>query len=163
MREGEMLALTPADILEDRKIVVNKTFSVINGEEMFTDPKTEKSKREISIPEFLYREIQEYIGCLYKVHSNERIFYFKKYGLSRVLNEAADKAGVEHIRIHDLRHSHAALLVDMGYSIFAIAERLGHDRPSTTMNIYGHLYPQRRDDLVSGLEAMRNIDDKNGK
>lgn len=161
MREGEMLALTPADILDNRKIVVNKTFSVINGEDVFTDPKTEKSKREISIPEFLYNEIQEYIGRLYEIHSNERIFYFKKYGLARVLNEAADKAGVEHIRIHDLRHSHAALLVDMGYSIFAIAERLGHDRPSTTMNTYGHLYPQRRDDLVSGLEAMRNIDNKN--
>ena len=155
MREGEMLALTPADILPDRKICVNKTFSRMDGDDIFTEPKTEKSERFLEVPKFLYDEIMDYIGRLYGIKDNERIFYFTRSGLSKHLKVAAEKAGVEKIRVHDLRHSHASLLIDMGYSIFAISERLGHEKVSTTMDIYGHLFPNRRTEMIQALDNLR--------
>ena len=51
------------------------------------------------------------------------------------------ETGVRRIRLHDLRHSHASLLVEMGFQPLAIAERLGHEKVETTLNTYSHLYP----------------------
>lgn len=59
--------------------------------------------------------------------------------------------GVQRIRIHDLRHSHAALLVELGYSIVAVAERLG-DTVEVAMATYTHLYPDKMESLVQDLE-----------
>ena len=58
IRSGELLALTPADILPDRKISISKNFAKINGHELFLVPKTPRSRRNVSIPEFLYDDIQ---------------------------------------------------------------------------------------------------------
>ncbi len=53
-----------------------------------------------------------------------------------------EKSGVKRIRLHDLRHSHASMLVDMGVAhLLEIAERLGHEKVETTLNLYSHLYP----------------------
>lgn len=76
IREGELLALTPADILPDKKLHICKTYVKLKGEDLFLIPKTDKSNRKISIPEFLYNDIQEYIARLYGISDNERIFYF---------------------------------------------------------------------------------------
>lgn len=61
-------------------------------------------------------------------------------------------SGVKSIRIHDLRHSHASLLVELGFTPLEIAERLGHERIETTLNIYSHLYPDKQDRLAERLE-----------
>lgn len=68
-----------------------------------------------------------------------------------MLDKAANAAGVKRIRIHDLRHSHAALLVELGYSIVAVAERLG-DTVDVAMSTYAHLYPNKMGTLVEDLE-----------
>ena len=70
------------------------------------------------------------ISKLYK-----RIFSFTKSGLIneiKVLAEAG--ACVEHIRLHDLRHSHASLLINQGCDALMLADRLGHEKVSTTLN-----------------------------
>ena len=62
LRLGEMLALTPADFNFDKGIVrINKSYQRINGEDVITDPKTEKSNRNVQMPEFLIDEIKEYL------------------------------------------------------------------------------------------------------
>ena len=53
-------------------------------------------------------------------------------------------SGVKRIRVHDIRHSHASLLVEMGFSPLLIAERLGHEKVQTTMDTYSHLYPNKQ-------------------
>ena len=58
------------------------------------------------------------------------------------------ESGVKKIRIHDLRHSHASLLIELGFSPILISERLGHEKIQTTLDIYSHLYPNK-DSLVS--------------
>lgn len=74
IREGELLALTPADFNFDRKTVrINKTYQRIHGQDLITTPKTKKSVRTVEMPEFLCDEMQDYLKSLYKVQKNDRI------------------------------------------------------------------------------------------
>ena len=67
MRSGELLALTLADILPSKWIDINKNYAKVNGEELFLESKTPKAKRYISIPDFLYDDILEYVSKLYGI------------------------------------------------------------------------------------------------
>ena len=64
------------------------------------------------------------------------------------------KSGVEQIRLHDLRHSHAAMLIEMDVPVLLVSERLGHEDIQTTLGTYGHLYPNRHDDTIARLDAL---------
>ena len=63
-------------------------------------------------------------------------------------------SGVKRIRVHDIRHSHASLLVEMGCSPLLIAERLGHEKVQTTMDTYSHLYPNKQAEVARQLDAL---------
>lgn len=151
LRVGECLALTPADIRPSKVAHIVKTHHRRNGEDDPGPTKTDNSVRDLAMPAFLYDEMQQYIGALYEIGPDERIFYFGHGTLNRELDRAAAAAGVQRIRIHDLRHSHAALLVELGYSIVAVAERLG-DTVEVAMATYTHLYPDKMESLVQDLE-----------
>lgn len=154
-RVGECIALTPADILENKIISINKTYTRRNGEDVTYDPKTTKSCRKINIPDFLYNDICEYMGKLYGLKSEDRIFYFTKSALNKALPRYAEIAAVKRIRVHDLRHSHASLLIEMGQPILLISERLGHESIQTTLETYAHLYPNKGADLADALQQIK--------
>lgn len=156
LRVGECIALTPKDIGGDKEIDVNKTLSRANGEDRIYDPKTTKSARRVPIPEFLYEEIQAYVGSLYEAKDDEKIFYFTKSTLNKNLDYFAERAGVKRIRVHDLRHSHVSLLIEMGQPILLISERLGHENVQTTWDTYAHLYPNKGVQLADELQKLRN-------
>lgn len=156
LRVGECLALRPKDI-NDGKITVNKTFKKKAGEVVNSGPKSENSYRVVPAPDFLQAEIENYISRLYGLKPEDRIFYFGKGTLNKELNQLAADAGLPRIRIHDLRHSHAAILIDMGYSISAVAERLG-DTEKVVMETYAHLYPNVQDKIVSDLDKRKSRD-----
>jgi integrase len=156
VRVGECVALTPKDIWSNKIIDVNKTTSRKNSIDRIYDPKTTKSAREIPIPEFLYDEIQGYISALYEVKDTDKIFYFTKSTLNKNLDYYAERAGVKRIRVHDLRHSHASLLIEMGQPILLISERLGHENVQTTWETYAHLYPNKGIQLADELQKIRN-------
>ena len=63
-------------------------------------------------------------------------------------------SGVKRIRVHDIRHSHASLLVEMGFSPLLIAERLGHEKVQTTMDTYSHLYPNKQVEVARQLDGI---------
>lgn len=110
MREGELLALTAADIdLAAKQIDINKTYQRLHGEDIITTPKTRKSKRKVPIPDFLCQELQEYISSRYMLAPNERLFPITKSYLSHEMARGCKKTGVKRIRIHDIRHSHVSL------------------------------------------------------
>ncbi|WP_206458655.1 site-specific integrase [Anaerovorax sp. IOR16] len=155
LRVGETLALFPRDILLEKMIDINKTTSRKDGIDNFYDPKTTKSFRKVPIPDFLYDEIQDYIGKLYGIKEDEQIFYFAKSTLNKNLDYYANLAGVKRIRVHDLRHSHASLLIEMGQPILLISERLGHETVDTTWNTYAHLYPNKGVALADELQKMK--------
>ncbi len=142
LREGELLALTPADIdIENCTLSVNKSYQRIEKRDVITAPKTPKSKRIISIPQFLADELQAYITSIYGIKRNDRIFPHTKHYLTKEMVRGCKLSGVKKIRIHDLRHSHCALLFSLGVTPLEAAERLGHDDPKTTLRIYAHVYP----------------------
>ena len=124
VREGELLALTPADFdFKKGTVSINKSYQRLNGQDVITTPKTEKSNRVITMPQFLIEEIQDYLKQLYDTGENDRMFLVTKSGLHREMDRGAKKAGVKRIRIHDIRHSHVSHLIDMGFSATAIADR----------------------------------------
>lgn len=155
MRSGELLALTPADILPSKRIDINKNYAKINGEELFLETKTPKAKRCIAIPDSLYNDIKKYIAKLYGIKENDRIFYFTKSALDKEIKSSAKKAGLPFIRVHDLRHSHASMLIEMGFTPLQIAERLGHESVKTTLDTYSHLYPDKDQQLANALDKIR--------
>lgn len=159
-REGECLALQPADILPSKAARVEKTHHRRKGEDKNGPPKTDNSYRDTPMPDFLYDEVLRYIDALYDIRDHDRIFYFQKGTLGRALTEAANAADVKRIRVHDLRHSHAALLIELGYSIVAVAERLG-DTVEVAMSTYAHLYPNKMEAIAADLN--RHGDVKNGE
>ena len=105
IREGELLALTPADFNFERKTVsITKSYQRIDGRDVITDPKTPKSVRDIVMPDFLVDEMRDYLKQLYGIGNNDRIFEVSKSYLHHEMDRGAAAAGVKRIRIHDLRH-----------------------------------------------------------
>ncbi len=155
IREGELLALTPGDFNFDKRTVrINKTYQRIRGKDLITSPKTKKSVRTVEMPEFLCDEMQDYLKSLYKVQKNDRIFPVTMNYLHHEMERGAKESGVKKIRIHDLRHSHISLLIDMGFSAVAIANRVGHESIDITYR-YAHMFPSRQTDMAERLNNER--------
>ena len=155
MRSGEVLALTTSDFdFIENTISINKNYTRINNEDLILEPKTAKSKRVIDIPKFLCDMVQEYISQLYDLKPNDRIFPITKYYLNHEIDRGSKKAGIPKIRVHDLRHSHASLLINSGFSPIVISERLGHENIETTLQTYSHLYPSTKDKVIEKLEFL---------
>ena len=157
IREGELLALTPADFdFEKCTVSISKSYQRLNGQDLITAPKTEKSNRVITIPQFLADEMQDYLKMLYDVGENDRIFTVTKSYLHREMDRGAKEAGVKRIRIHDIRHSAVSLLIDMGFSATAIADRVGHESIDITYN-YAHLFPSKQAEMADKLNMERGV------
>lgn len=154
LREGECLSLMPKDILSTRQAHIDKTYHREDGEDTFGPPKSDNGFRDVSIPEFLYCEIKQYISALYGIESHDRIFYMGKGTLGDELKRIARAADLPEIRLHDLRHSHVALLIELGYSPTAIAERIG-DTVDEVNRTYSHLYPQKKDRVAQNLNRVK--------
>ncbi|WP_294804136.1 site-specific integrase [uncultured Gemmiger sp.] len=155
IREGELLALTPADFDLDKGLLsITKSYQRINGKDVITDPKTPKSVRVVQMPDFLTEEIRDYLKSLYKVKPTDRIFEVTKYYLHHEMDRGAKEAGVKRIRIHDLRHSHVSLLIEMGFSAVAIADRVGHESIDITYK-YAHLFPSKQQEMAAKLNIER--------
>ena len=107
------------------------------------------------MPDFLCRELEEYIGKLYGILPTDRIFHLTKSYLHHEMTRGAEKAGVKRIRIHDLRHSHVSLLINMGYSAVAIGNRVGHESVEITYR-YAHLFPTVQKEMADTLNVERS-------
>ena len=154
MRMGELLALNSKDIdLEKRTISITKSYQRLGKKDVITPPKTPKSKRVITIPEFLAADIKDYMDSLYDLQENDRLFPITKYYLEHEMQRGIKESGVKRIRVHDLRHSHASMLIELGFSPLEIANRLGHEKVETTLNTYAHLYPNKQTKLAERLDS----------
>ena len=125
IREGELLALTAADFdFEKETVRINKSYQRLHGEDVITTPK-----------------------------KKDRIFTVTKSYLHHEMDRGAKAAGVKRIRIHDLRHSHISLLIDMGFSAVAIADRVGHESIDITYQ-YAHLFPSKQTEMADRLDDL---------
>ena len=154
MRLGELLALNPKDVdLEKRTISITKSYQRLGKKDVITPPKTSKIKRVITIPEFLAADIKDYMDSLYDLQEDDRLFPITKYYLEHEMQRGIKESGVKRIRVHDLRHSHASMLIELGFSPLEIANRLGHEKVETTLNTYAHLYPNKQTKLAERLDS----------
>lgn len=163
-RIGEVMALTFSDIdYEKSTVTINKTLFRRGKEILITTPKTESSVREVTIPEFLVDEIKQYVESIYKPENDNRLFELTDRAVQKKIKSKANKCHLKPIRVHDLRHSHVAFLIEKGVQPLVIAQRVGHDSVNTTMNIYGHLYPNKQKQVADmlNMEALgQNIENK---
>lgn len=134
IRSGELLALTLNDFdFENQTLNINKNYARVGNQDLILESKTPKSKRIITLPSFLCELVQEYASKLYDYEPNERLFQVTKYYLHHEMDRGCKKSKVKKIRVHDLRHSHASLLIEMGFSPLLISERLGHENIETIL------------------------------
>lgn len=155
LREGELLALTLSDIdFENGTLKIDKNYVQVDGKKIIQTPKTSKSNRVITMPNFLCELLKQYIKRLYD--PQQRIFFnLNKFSLRRKMIAMAKKAGVKRIRIHDFRHSHASLLAELGIPPKVAQERLGHEDIKTTLQIYAHVYPEKNREVADKLDALK--------
>ena len=126
LRQGELLAITLNDFDFDEKTVnINKSYARINKKDIISDPKTPKSRRTIYLPDFIFDMLNEYVGMLVGYHPNQRLFQVHKSSMSKRLDTASRNTKTQRIRVHDLRHSHASFLIELGCSALLVQERLG--------------------------------------
>lgn len=180
LRRSEALSLRWSDVdLLGCQLSVNKTMQVMNKTITFKAPKTSSSRRQIALTPStcvvlrLHREAQDVVRQrtgLPPVTDNDLVFcqYDGKPYLPDSMTHAwiklTRRCGLDGIRLHDARHSHATLMLKNGTSPKVIQERLGHSNFSTTMNLYAHVSPgmqkeaaNRFDDMVIGCGRSESV------
>ena len=155
LRVGDLLALEPDDIDLKRYLIhVIKSYQRIKRRDVITSPKTPKSKRDVVMPESLADELADLLESILEERRVCRIFCFTKNYLHYEVKRGCAVCDLESIRIHDIRHSHILLLIEMGFSPLAIADRLGHETYEMTLR-YAHLFPSKQSDMAAALDRGR--------
>ncbi len=165
MRVGEATALQWKDIdLETGVVSITKTLLYKSQKEYkFSDPKTKASARQIVLDPDTISLMKEWQIKQEKVLRNTKFVLSyngaptQKHTLAHAITRYAKAAEVHRIRIHDLRHSHASLLIRLGENPLIIRDRLGHEDIETTLGTYGHLYPNTNFEVASKLKGVLNI------
>ncbi len=153
LRAGELLALTWDDIdFMKQDIQVTKTVSSISGKMVITAPKSETSNRTVTINSKLAQDLLTWKDTQATLISKENpvVFQHKEsypirenFGTKKI-RRICNRCGVKPIRLHNFRHSHVALLINNGENITVIKERMGHASITTTIDTYGHLFPNKQ-------------------
>lgn len=157
LRVGEALALTVSDVdLDANTLHVSKTVSRIQQDLCISyvaeKPKTSASVRAVSMPLQLSMILADWMRQSGASNAASMLFGLSMRGnASTVFAKRVQELKLPRIRIHDLRHSHASMLINMGFEPMVIRDRLGHKDIQTTLNTYSHLYPEKMDDVASRL------------
>ena len=170
MRIGEALALTWEDINLDVGLInVNKTLVSLPNTITTNSPKTNAGERAITINSKLVKKLLEWkkeqsviLSPYCKSTEKLQVFQFSpeiltKYRVRNKFYSVINRADtLKKIRVHDLRHSHVALLIDKSNDeeLFLINKRLGHSSIHTTLDMYGHLYPTKQRGLSDKLDEI---------
>ena len=149
-RRGEGIALTKDCFTGNRVHIYRSMKHFKNG---FLPLKTDSSERTITLDEKTMQVLEPWIQAADP-------FVFGKVSpigittIDREFKKAIKKSGVSPIRVHDLRHSHASLLLNNGVNIIAVSKRLGHATITQTLETYAHLMRESEDQM---LETLRKV------
>lgn len=168
MRMGEILALNWNDInLLTNTIHVTKTAYFLNKRNHINSTKTRAGTRYITINNKLanmLREWKQEQTTLLKEFiddiDNLQVIQSSPISITKNMIDKKFKQillrnnDIKKIRIHDLRHSHASLLINQGEDYLVVKERLGHASITTTIDTYSHLYPSKQKSLANKLDEI---------
>ena len=141
MRIGEVLALAPEDINDDCTVSVHHTLGIVNGKKVLLSPKTPSSERTISVPQFVYDQLMNFISHIYDCQPDMLIFNIGIKNLSNVMEYHIKKNNLPHLTPHGLRHSNASILLKLTGDVAMVAHRLGHKNSNVTLQVYAHMLP----------------------
>lgn len=156
IRWGELVALRVSDIdLRNRRITIRESATEVRGKLVFGTPKNHQ-QRSVSFPPFLKPQL---VDATVTKGPGDLVFTAPKGGPLRnkgfrtaVWVPAITKTGQENLRIHDLRHTAASLMIATGVTIKAVQNQLGHKTATMTLDRYGHLYTDEIDALGLALD-----------
>jgi integrase len=160
-REGEVLGIHVEDCdMVNRAINVRHSLITLKGGVFITEPKTKTSKRAVTLPKIAYDELKKHLDQLDRnqglIFTTSTVGPISPRNFIRHFKKALKDAGLPDIRVHDLRHSHASLLLASGVNPKLVQERLGHSSTTLTMDTYSHVIPSL------GEEVARKMDDLMG-
>lgn len=168
MRRGEVLGLRWKDVDLDRaELRVAQVVEQTAEGVAFKEPKTERSRRTITLPPRLVDEL--------KAHRKMQAEHRLKLGLgrdpdglvfqdwdgstrnpdlfSKAFTRAAGKAGVPHVTFHGLRHTHITHLLRAGVPVHVVSARAGHATPAVTLTIYAHIMPGQQEGAAAIVDS----------
>lgn len=166
LRRGELLGLMWDD-LRGNMLNVQRSLTLVNGKPVVTTPKTYKATRWVALsPDVLdvleaHRSHQQaeqlFLGDAWEksnlIFTSEVGTPFNPHNVARLRKQLFRKAGVPHVRLHDLRHLHASLAIKDGMDPKMLADRLGHAKASFTMDVYTHLFDEQRANSAVSITA----------
>jgi integrase len=164
-RVGEILALTDKDVVFNGKnysFVINKGLSHkpnnTGKSYIISAPKTATSNRTILLPDAITGQINNYFAYKKQLNQSGNFFFGGDKPLAertyqRAFISYADLANLKHIRIHDLRHSHASMLIHLNVPITVISKRLGHSSIKMTLERYSHCYSDGDNVVLSAIDC----------
>ena len=154
IRLGEFRALTYGDLdFNGNTITINKNMQIVDRKEIVYTPKSENGTRLITMPDAIMDDLEAYCGKIYGICDDDRLFTFKPHRIRKCMSNSSAIAGVKNIRIHDLRHSHVSLLIELGFTPYLISERIG-DTVQMVNEVYGHLYPNKHIEVANKLNKI---------
>lgn len=155
LRLGELKGLQHKDfdfknnLLLIRRAVSNKTGT---GKQEFVDLKSASSKRNYPLLnqiKSLYK-----VSFINKVDNNALVFSYSETSINRYNKRYARESGLKKIKLHEFRHSCASFLINNGMDYMQVASWLGHKSPTTTLNIYSHLFPNRKQEIADFIDKL---------
>jgi integrase len=177
LRRGEILGLRWSAVDLDRATLrVQSSLQRVGGQLAFTSPKTKRSRRAIPLPRAVvkvltaHRDVQAGERAKAELWADADLVFTTAIGtpieprnLSRHFEALRDGAKVRRVRFHDLRHSCASLLFELGVPLRMVMEILGHSQISTTSDIYTHVMPAQYREVADALDAWLGHEDGDGQ
>ena len=167
MRRGEVLGLQWRDVdLGAQRLAVRRTLISVGYELEESDTKTTRSERVLDLDDRTVAVLQEHQQRQTATASTLGIeaptWVFRRAdgtpihpdSLTQTFGRRVRRAGVPHIRLHDLRHTHATLLLQAGVSPKIVSERLGHATVAFTMQVYAHVIPGMQADAAAAFSDL---------
>jgi integrase len=168
-RRGELLALRWCDVdLVRGQMSVNRSLTQIGTRFVYNEPKTEKSRRTIALPQsaiLMLKQLREatehtrsrfgkVVSAIDLIFSLDGESPLRPNTVSRMWDTIAARAGVKHIRFHDGRHTHASLMLKDGVPLKVVSERLGHSSIVITGDVYSHILPGMQEAAAQRFDAL---------
>jgi integrase len=159
-RWGEMAALRVrnVDFLRRRARLV-EAVTLVRGVQSWGTPKGHE-RREVPLPPFVVDELAAHVAGK---QADESLFTATKGGPLRsqvfqraVLTRAAASIGFDHFHPHELRHTAASLAVSSGADVKVVQQMLGHKSATMTLDLYGHRFEHRLDEVATAMDAARS-------
>lgn len=154
--EAAGLKVANLDVLERQLRVVETMQELASTSELvFVPPKSRRSRRTVSFPKSVAAELVPLVAnkdrtdLVFRAQQGGPVRYrvFRKLWV-----KAIAAAGLQGLRIHDTRHTHAAWLISAGVPLTAISRRLGHESIMVTSDMYGHLLPSVDEGIIATLD-----------